>query len=177
MLVKGLAAVALLLAGPAGAETRGYQLKPGSAVLAFRAYGLGLIPIEGTFTRFAGTLSLDEADPAFCALDLRAEAASLQMPNADMTEDALGPDLLDAGRFPDFAFKGACHAGQLQGLLLLHGVSRPLVLQVMIAGGRWIATGPMRRAEWGMGARPLLAGPEVRLQVTAAIPAGFPARR
>ncbi len=171
-----MAVLALLLAAPAGAEPRGYQIGPGSAVIAFRAYGLGLFPIEGTFARFAGRLSLDEADPAFCRLDLRADAASLQMPSADMTADALGPDLLDVGRFPDVAFKGDCAAGQVQGVLLLHGVSRPLALKVGIAGGRWTATGLMRRADWGMGAHPLLAGPEVRLQVTAAVPAGFPAR-
>jgi len=33
----------------------------------------------------------------------------------------------------------------------------------------------MRRAYWGMGARPLLAGPEVRIRFTTVLPAGFPA--
>ena len=81
-----------------------------------------------------------------------------------------------AAHHPAFAYGGSCAGARLEGVLLLHGISRPLVLQVAMAGGRWVASGAMHRADWGMGARPLLAGPEVRLRVTAALPEGFPAR-
>lgn len=137
---------------------------------------MGLLPIDGAFTRFSGTLSLDAAAPGYCRLELNAEAASLKMPDPAMTADALGPDMLDVTRFPEFAFRGECSGGAITGPLLLHGVSRPVTLEAALSDGRWVATGLMRRAEWGMGARPLLAGPEVRLQVTVAVPPGFPAR-
>lgn len=167
--------LALLWAGPAGAGARSLTLGPGSAQVGFRAYGMGIIPIDGVFSRFRGGLVLDDADPDACRIDVEAEAGSLQMEEASITADALGPDLLDAGRFPVFAFEGVCEGRQLRGTLLLHGVSRPLTLDVGIEGGRWVATGRMRRADWGMGARPLLAGPEVRVRFTAALPTGFPA--
>ena len=145
-------------------------MAPGPVQVGFRAYGLGMIPIDGQFTRFAGTLTLDDADPAGCTIALRAEAASLLMPQQAMTDDALGPDLLDVVRFPDFRYDGACQGGRVMGTLLLHGVSRPLPMEVTVKGGSWQATGMMRRADWGMGARPLLAGPEVRITITAGLP-------
>lgn len=169
--------ITLVLAGtlapPAVAASQAYRLTPESGEVAFRAYGMGLLPIDGAFTRFRGTLTLDSASPAACAISLKADAASLRMPQPGMTADALGPDLLDVTRFPDFAFDGRCDGTTLRGTLLLHGVSRPLALQVAVQDGRWMATGTMQRAEWGMGARPLLAGPTVRLRVTAVLPPGF----
>jgi len=166
----------LLQAPPAGAATHTLALQPRSAQVSFRAYGLGIVPIDGQFTRFNGVLVLDPADPAVCQLDVQAEAASLQMPDAGMTQDALGPELLDVDHHPAFSYSGRCGDGQVRGTLLLHGIRRPLLLTVARDGGRWIATGRMRRAEWGMGARPLLAGPEVRIQFSAALPQGFPTR-
>lgn len=157
-------------AAPAEAAPRSYALAPGPVQLRFRAYGLGMLPIDGGFTRFAGTLKLDSADPEFCAIDLRADAASLRMPSDSMTADALGPDLLDVARFPDFRVTGECQGGKLRATMLLHGVSRPLTLDVSAGTTTWTASGLMRRADWGMDARPLLAGPEVRVSLVAGIP-------
>lgn len=160
----------LLGALPGIGAMRTLTLNPGSAQVAFRAYGLGFVPIDGAFTRFSGTLAIDSADPAICTIDVQADAASLQMSNADMTKDALGADMLDVARFPAFAFNGRCQGSQVHGTLLLHGVSRPLAFDISIERQRWVATAKMRRADWGMGARPLVAGPEVRLRFTAALP-------
>jgi polyisoprenoid-binding protein YceI len=160
------------LAGAAAASAAPVRLlmAPPSVQVGFRAYGIGMIPIDGHFTRFSGTLTLDDRDPTVCTMDLAAAAASLAMPSQAMTEDALGPDLLDVVRFPDFRYAGTCAGGQLDGTLLLHGVSRPLRLAVTVRDGVFEASGLMRRADWGMGARPLLAGPEVRITVRAGLP-------
>ena len=147
-----------------------FDMAPGPVQLQFRAYGLGLVPIDGAFTRFQGTLVLDDADPAACTLNLRADSASLRMPQQAMTDDALGPDLLDVTRFPDFRFDGTCAGATLDGTLLLHGVSKPVRMVVAQTAQHWTATGVIRRAEWGMGARPLLAGPEVRITINAGLP-------
>lgn len=165
---------------PAHARPVTLRLEPGSTEIAFRAYGMGFLPIDGTFGRFSGTLRLDPADPAACAIEVEADVASLAMPDPAMTADALGPDLLDAPRFPRFAYRGECRGGTgggapnaapvLHGALSLHGVTRPLAFQVSREGGRFVATAMMRRAEWGMGARPLLAGPEVRIRFTTVLP-------
>lgn len=167
---------AVILSCPAGAEPRSLPLRPGQAEVGFRAYGLGFLPLDGQFTRMSGTLTLNSADPGLCRIEVRADTASLQMPDEDITADAQGPDLLDVARFPTFEYSGICDGDRLDGTLLLHGITRPLQLQVVRERGRWTATGPMRRADWGMGARPNLAGPEVRIRFTVALPPGFPDR-
>ena len=53
---------ALLLAGLAGstqAAPRRIQLAPPGSEVAFRAYGLGLLPIDASFARFDGWLTYD----------------------------------------------------------------------------------------------------------------------
>ncbi len=168
------ALILLLLLAPTGHATqRRFVIAPAQVQLGFRAYGFGMFPIDGAFTRFNGILTLDDQDPSFCRVDLKAEADSLEMADSSMTADALGPDLLDVKRYPAFGFEGACAGNTLQGSLLLHGVSRPVSLDVERGDGRWQAQGSIRRADWGMGARPLVAGPTVRITLTTGLPAGF----
>lgn len=164
------ASLVALLAASARAEPVTLLLQPGTTVLGFRAYGLGMLPIDGNFTRFHGTLSLDAADPAFCRIQVEADAASLVMPSEGMTRDALGPDLLNVAVHPRFAYAGDCRADAVEGSLTLAGVTKPLRAEVERESGRFIATGMMRRAAWGMGARPMLAGPEVRIRVATGLP-------
>lgn len=168
--------LAAVLAGapglPASAEPTTLLLQPGSTVLGFRAYGLGgMIPVDGTFERFRGTLALDAGDPGFCRIEIEAETVSLAMPTQGMTEDATGPDLLNVAVHPRFVYAGACRAGAVEGNLTLGGVTRPFRAAIVREGGRFEATGLMRRADWGMGARPMMAGPEVRLRITTGLPA------
>ena len=168
-----VAALAATWAAPAAAEPTRLLLQPGSTVLGFRAYGFGMLPVDGQFSRFRGILTLDPADPGFCRVELEAEAASLEMPTRGMTEDALGPDLLNVAAHPRFAYAGPCRDGAVDGNLTLGGVTRPFQPKVEREGGRFVATGLMRRADWGMGARPNMAGPEVRLRITTTLPAAF----
>ena len=168
------ACLALLLgAGALRAAPSKFVLQPGSVQIRFRAYGFGLMPIEGQFTRFRGTLTLDNKDPLACAVTLEAEAASLDMGSRLMTQDAQGPDLLDVTNHPAFKIEGVCADGKLRATLLLHGISKPVDLEVIRTNATWSASGLMRRADWGMGARPMMAGPEVRISLTAGLPTGF----
>ena len=60
---------ALLFAGFAGsaqAAPRRIQLAPPGSEVAFRAYGLGLLPIDASFARFDGWLTYDPDDRGAC---------------------------------------------------------------------------------------------------------------
>lgn len=171
--MRSAAAVVIMLLGagvPARAEPVRFALAPGSVQVTFRAYGLGMLPITGNFTRFGGTLVVDRANPAACTLNLQAEAASLRMPQQSMTDDALGPDVMDVAAFPRFELVGECRGSTLEGTLLLHGVRKPISMAVTLKGDSWEASALIRRADWGITARPLLAGPEVRISVVAGLP-------
>ena len=160
----------LALLAPAAAHAVTYPLAAPSAEIRFRAYGIGFLPIDGYFTRMSGTLTLDPEDPFACRIAITAETASLRMPDATITADAQGADFLDVRTYPRFEYEGQCVGATVQGSLLLHGTRLPLSLAITRVPGRWTTAGPLRRADWGMGGRPALAGPEVQLRFTTTLP-------
>jgi polyisoprenoid-binding protein YceI len=146
-------------------------LSPAQSTVAFRAYGLGLLPLDGRFTRFDGRFTYDPAAPTHCAVTLRADTASLTMTPASFGEMVRGPDFLDSQRFPLLAYDGACGPDGLTGLLSMHGVTRPFALALNWHHDTVTASGGLHRADWGMTARPLLGGSTVRITVTVSLPA------
>jgi polyisoprenoid-binding protein YceI len=107
---------------------------------------------------------------------LQVDVGSLTMTTASMSEMVLGPDFLDAARYPALAYDGACNAEGLTGQLTMHGVTRPFALTLDRQAGAVTAVGRLPRADWGMTARPLLGGSTVRIEVTVPLPA-LPPRR
>ena len=165
--------LALLPPWPGVAADISVALTPGSSTVAFRAYGLGLFPLDGQFARFHGRFTYDPAAPAHCSVMLQVDVPSLAM---DPTYGGmvLGPEFLDAARFPGLAYQGTCDADAMNGLLTMHGVSRPFALTLDRGRNEVTAVGSLRRADWGMTARPLLGGSTVRITVT--VPLSAPAR-
>jgi polyisoprenoid-binding protein YceI len=169
MFLHRLLPVLLLLATPARADR--LELVPPTATVAIRFYGLGFLPIEGNYTRFHGWLTYDPADRAHCQAELTVDTASLAMGNASFRDEVVGPELMDVARFPTLTFNGVCQAQTLEGDLTMHGVTHGFALSMDWQRAEVVATGSLRRAEWGMTARPLLGGPTARIRVRVALPA------
>lgn len=148
------------------AAPREVALDPPGAEVAFRAYGLGLLPLDGTFNRFHGVLTYDPRDHAACQVRLTVTVASLSMGDPSVRDIVLGPDFMDAARYPSLVFAGGCQPGGLGGMLGLHGVTAPFRLTLAWSGDRVVAEGRLQRADWGMTARPLLGGRTVRIRVS-----------
>lgn len=162
-----LAVLAMLVPGNAMAAEMRIDLDPGHGSVAIRAYGLGLLPLDGRFNRFQGVLRYDPADHAHCTVVLRVDVASLTMGTETVGEMVRGPDFLDVARFPTLVYDGACRAAGIAGQLTMHGVTRPFALMLEWGKGTIAAVARLRRADWGMTARPLLGGSTVRITVTA----------
>lgn len=145
-------------------------LLPGRSTVAFRAYGFGLLPLDGQFTRFQGRLTYDPDAPSRCAVTLQADVPSLAMTPATLGERVLGPDFLDATRFPALAYDGTCSPEGLTGQLTMHGVTRPFTLTLDWRAAAVTAVGRLRRADWGMTGHPLLGGSTVRITVSVPLP-------
>ncbi len=154
--------------GPLPAEQ--VALTPPAASVAFRAYGLGLLPLDGNFTRFDGVLTYDPADHGHCRVELRIDVASLAMSSPAIRNDVLGPDFMDAAKFPTLQFGGVCQQPGLAGMLAMHGVSHPFALDMDWERDAVTAQGRLRRAEWGMTAKQLIGGATVRITVRTALP-------
>ena len=164
------AVACLLLAAPltnAEAASLRIELAPTTSEVAIRAYGLGLLPLDGRLARFHGWFTYDPSDPASCQVNLTVEVASLVMSDASTRDTVIGPDFMDAAQFPSLAYTGTCRAPGILGMLGLHGVTRPFALSLSWGPPRVIAEGELHRADWGMTAMPILAGQTVRIVVSA----------
>lgn len=149
-------------------------LRPPATTIAFRAYGLGLFPLDGNFTRFEGSLTYDPQDRGRCRVHLLVEVASLVMSPISLRDELLGPEFMDAGRYPSLRFDGTCQGEAVGGDLTLHGVTRPFALDLDWSANALTAQGRLRRAAWGMTARPLTGGSTVRITVETPLPSETP---
>jgi polyisoprenoid-binding protein YceI len=147
------------------------SLLPPGVQVEFRAYGLGLIPFDGKFTRFHGWMRYDPARPDACQVVLEIDAASLTMSSESVREAITGPEFMDVVRLPDLAFHGDCRGDVIDGSLLLHGQSHPFSLDLTRSARTITAVGKLRRAEWGMTARRFTAGSTIRIRVEIPTPA------
>jgi polyisoprenoid-binding protein YceI len=154
------------VATAAVAAPRRIELSPPATEVAIRAYGMGLLPLDGTFARFHGALTYDPDNHAACRVELSIEVVSLTMTNTSMRETMIGPDFMDAPRFPTLSYSGACQPSGLSGMLGLHGITRPFELSLDWSRDRVVAEGQLVRADWGMTAMPIVAGRTVRIQVS-----------
>ena len=147
------------------------DISPPASEVAFRAYRLGLIPIDGRFTRFNGWLSVDPDDKTSCRVELRIEVASLEADDSAVLPIITGPQFMDAASFPELRFVGSCANHDIQGVLAMHGVSRPCALSLDWHQDALVAEGYVVRSDWGISAMPLLAGRTVRIRVSVPLAA------
>lgn len=168
--IGGFLLLALAWGATAHAAPRQIQLAPPASELGFRAYGLGFMPIDANFTRFAGMLSYDPANHASCHVELVADVMSVMTGDASTRATLVGSDFMDATRYPELAYAGNCDTQGISGMLRLHGITRPFTLSLDWTPSGVVAEGRLLRADWGMTAMPLLAGRTVRIRVAIPLP-------
>lgn len=175
-MVVPLALLSLLCvtSAAAAAQVERHMLTPPLTQVAIRINVMGLVPLDSTFARFDGWFDLDPARPDACRIRLRIETASLSTASETVREDAIGPGFLDSARFPIIGFDGDCEGEAILGRLDMHGVIRPFALTLDRSGALAVATGSMRRSDWGMDERRLLVGETVRITVTTPLPVAAP---
>jgi polyisoprenoid-binding protein YceI len=163
-----IAILGLLLIGwtaCAQAEPRRIAIAPPSSEVEFRAYKMGLVPLDGSFRAFSGWLSYDPDNRRSCEVHLTIAAASLAVPEPAMQNIVAGPDFLDVARYPSLTYSGTCSDDRVNGTLNMHGVAGAFPLALTWSPGGVSAEGRLVRADWGMTALPLLAGRTIRIQV------------
>lgn len=168
--VMRLLPLILLLCAAIPARSEEIVLGPPATDVAIRAYGIGLFPYDGKFTRFHGVMQYDPKQPGKCQVMLEIDPSSLNMSSPSVTERVIGPDFMDVAQYPEMAFSGACQGEEVAGMLTMHGQTHPLSLELHREGARMTATGRMLRAEWGMTADWLTVGRTIRIQVELPAP-------
>ncbi len=158
---------ALLLCAALCPQARADQraIGPASGRVEMRAYGLGLFPADGNFTRFHGVMRYDPAQPKACQVMLEIDPSSLRMATEAMTEQVTGARFLDTQRYPAMEFNGTCHNDVIAGELSLHGQTHPFELDLQHDGRQLTATGRLYRRQWGIDADPITVGATIRIRV------------
>ena len=132
------------LAGRAGAET--YQIDPVHSDVRFSVSHM-VGKVSGRFGKFEGTVDYVKGDPKAWKVEAHIEAASIDTNNEDRDKHLRAADFLETDKHPTIAFKSTKVAGlkgdkaKLHGELTLHGVTKPVVLDLELGG--------VVKAPWG----------------------------
>ena len=158
---------ALLAAAAAQAAPTRYDLDPRHTQVRFGWSHLGFSHQVGRFDQFSANFQFDPAEPTKSTLEVTIPIAGIDTGVAALDEHLRSADFFDAEKFPTATFKSTkveavgAKALKVSGNLTLHGVTKPVVLDVTInqvgpypMGGRpaagFDATATIRRSEFGI---------------------------
>jgi polyisoprenoid-binding protein YceI len=152
-ILTGAAAAILLAAGAAAAQAPAgpapqppagvYSLDKPHTSVTFRVSHLGFSHYTARFSRVDGRLQFDPAHPESMRVEASIEPMSLELnaPPPGFHDQLMGQGWFEAAKFPAIAFRSTrveltgAHAARVTGELTLHGVTRPVVLEVTYNGG------------------------------------------
>ncbi len=152
---------------PAGA----YTLDKAHANIVFQVNHMGFSHYTARFADFDVKLQFDPANPAAMKVEATIDPNSLELPHppAGFHKELVGPHWLDAVKFPAITFHSTAveptgpKTARVTGDFALHGVTKPVVLDVTFNGGYpgqpmdpharigFSAKGSFKRADFGMG--------------------------
>lgn len=131
-----LSTVTTLQAADYVIDTRGAH-----ASINFRIKHLGYSWLTGRFNDFQGTFSYDEKNPGASKVEVSIDPASVDSNHAERDKHLRGSDFLDVKQFPTAHFISSFfeqrdkNMATLKGELTLHGVTRPITIEVEKIGG------------------------------------------
>ena len=160
-----------------------YDIDPTHTQVQFTYNHMGFSNITGRFDEVSGDFLFDAADPTKSSVSITIPVASISTGVAKLDEHLLKADFFDATQFPTATFKstGVTAAGEgklaVAGDLTIHGVTRPVVLDVTINGvgehpmrklpaAGFDASARIKRSDFGVGAYVPAVGDEVTLSIT-----------
>ena len=142
-----------------------YQIDTAHSTVEFVAKHLMVTKVRGRFAGFSGTVTIAEA-PEESHVEVTIDAASVSTGNPDRDAHLRSGDFFDVEQFPTLAFRSTSveHAGgdawKVAGDLTLHGVTKPVVLDVEFSGASptpwgtraigFAASTEVDREEWGL---------------------------
>jgi polyisoprenoid-binding protein YceI len=138
-MIRRLILAAALTAASLPLYATTYTLEPDYTQGVFRWNHLGFSSPAGQFAQGQGTLEFDPADPTRSSVVVTIPLSTLSTGVPALDEDFRSTDFFDIARFPTATFKSTKvekGAGmdrlQVSGELTLHGVTRPVTLDVTV---------------------------------------------
>lgn len=153
----GLAALALVLPALATAET--WEIDSSHTTVNFKVRHI-LTKVTGNFESVGGTIEFDPAAPADGSVEVTIPVSSINTRNEKRDGHLQSEDFFDAANHPNLTFKSTkfiqSDSGlQLEGILNMRGVDKPVTLNVEFLGtmgdvAGFSASTTVNRQDWGI---------------------------
>ncbi len=138
--------------------------------LLFTVSHLGINEVSGSFNDFAASVNASKADFSDAVFELNAKTASVDTRVEARDNHLKSADFFDAEKFPAITFKStaikriAKDKYSLTGNLNMHGISKPVTLQLLYKGSTenpmnkkntagFQISGTVKRSDFGIGAK------------------------
>ncbi|MAT65748.1 MAG: hypothetical protein CMN57_08890 [Gammaproteobacteria bacterium] len=135
-LTAALLATVLSVPGLAAAADYVIDTKGSHAFIQFRIPHLGYSMLLGRFNEFEGTFNYDEDRPGESSVEVVIQTASIDSNHAERDKHLRGEDFLEVDKYPEARFVSTGFSenddgtATLEGELTLHGVTRPITIEV-----------------------------------------------
>ncbi len=141
-----------------------WRIDEAHTAISFKIDAVGFPTTRGQFTRYSGHILIDFEHPARSFTSFTVDSASVDVGSSSYSDFVKGAALLDVLKFPTLSFNSTqvekldAHTARVTGNLTMLGVTKPVVLSVIVetvsaAKGRvvaFVATGTINRSEFGM---------------------------
>jgi polyisoprenoid-binding protein YceI len=183
-LMSSVAVALLFVAGTAIAAPVRYDLDPNHTRIDFSWTHFGFSHPMGRFDKFDGDFRFDPADPTKSSVTVTIPVSSIDTGVAKLDAHLQSADFFDVTKYPSATFKSTRvervgeHGLKVTGDLTLHGVTKPVVLDVRInkigphpmagrAAAGFDATATIKRSDFGISAYVPNVSDEITLSISA----------
>jgi polyisoprenoid-binding protein YceI len=189
-LAGGTVVIAQAPAGPPGSKdvtkvTAGTYAVEGSHTQIVFAYDhMGFTNNMGVIAMPTGSLVLDPKTPSAAKVSIDVPVANLKTGIPALDEHLMKPEFFDSDKFPSAKFESTAvkvdgTSAEITGNLTIKGVTKPVTLEAEFYGAGanpmnkkenigFIATGTVKRSDFGMGMAVPMVGDDVELKIIAA---------
>jgi polyisoprenoid-binding protein YceI len=143
-----------------------WAIDPAHSEIGFKVKHMMFTNVSGKFNNFSAEITTNDDDFSTANINFEAAVDSISTGNTDRDNHLLSPDFFDAAQFPKLQFKGTSFTKvdegdyKLNGDLTMHGVTKPVTLDVEYGGlmkdpwgnikAGFSITGKITRKEWGL---------------------------
>jgi polyisoprenoid-binding protein YceI len=160
-------AMFLAIATPSAVANEIFKIDPAHSTIAFKVRHL-LGTAKGKFTKFNGTIEVDREHPEKSSVTVSIQAESIDTAIAKRDEHLRSTDFFNVQQYPEITFKSrrvkqtGANTGEITGDFTMHGVMRPITLNIQLQGDlgpatkdrttRWrVTTAPLKRSDFKLG--------------------------
>ena len=116
-----------------------WNIDPDHSVAAFKVQHMMITHIRGQFNKLSGSAMFDPADHSTFSLEVMVDTTGLYTGIKKRDAHLSSPDFFDVATYPAITFKStgfkaSGNGGKLTGDLTIHGVTKPVNLEVAFAG-------------------------------------------